>query len=86
MTQLTESKQLLNLAVCRHHHAPGQEVFSIDMTNQFPGLKIKWGISGQNRSLSLSSTWLISVKLSAATWLSHFYQAVTSPDIFCYTD
>lgn len=56
------------------------------MTNQFPGLKIKWGISGQNKSLSPSSTCLTNLKLMAAALLSHFFQASTSPDIFCYTD
>lgn len=68
MTQLTKCRQLLNLAVGCHHCAPGQEVFSIDMTNQFPGLKIGWGISGQNRALSLISTCLMPVRLKA----SHF--------------
>lgn len=65
MTQSTTCRQLLNSAARCHHRAPGQEVFCRDMTNQFPGLKIKWGISGQKRSLSLISIAPRSVKLKA---------------------
>jgi hypothetical protein len=44
MTQLTKCRQLLNLAVVAiNMPALAQEVFSIDVTNQFPDLKIKWG-------------------------------------------
>lgn len=72
MTRLTKCRQLLNLAVCCHQRGLGQEVFSIDMTNQFPCLKIKWGISEKNRSLSLISTCLMSVNVQSHT-LSYFF-------------
>lgn len=73
ITQFTKCRQLLNLADCCHLHAPGQEVFCIDMTNQFPGLKIKWGISGQNRSLSVISTCPLSMKLQASHLALSFF-------------
>lgn len=69
-----------------HQRGLGQEVFSIEMTNQFPDFKIKRGISGQIQSLSLTSTSGISVKFKASRFAVSFFPGITSPDIFYYTD